>query len=66
MVSSDNSFTKQLVNFLKTLSDYNYIIKDSISLKKLNKVLPGENQLKSIPNITWISAHSFRFKHDNN
>ena len=48
------------------LSDYNHVIIDSIFLSQINNSLPGENTLKSIPSITWINSHSFRFKKDNN
>ena len=36
--------------------------KDSISLSQINASLDGEEKLMSVPNITWINSHSFRFK----
>ena len=44
--------------------DYNNTLKDSISLNQINEFLDGEEKLLSTPNITWISAHSFRFKNN--
>jgi dipeptidyl-peptidase-4 len=34
-----------------------------LSLGTLNKALPADQQLRSIPALTWIDAHSFRFQH---
>ena len=48
------------------LADFNNVILDSVFLSQLNNSLSGENKLKSIPNITWLNSHSFRFKKDNN
>ena len=48
------------------LADFNHVILDSVVLSQLNNSLSGENKLKSIPNITWLNSHSFRFKKDNN
>ena len=45
--------------------DYNNTLQDSISLKQLNQSLDGEDKLLSMPNITWINAHSFRFSNKN-
>ena len=46
------------------LCDINHSIQDSISLHDLNNFFDPENKLSKIPNIEWISAHSFIFKNN--
>ena len=40
-------------------------LKDSILLSDINSSLNGEEKLISVPNIDWVSAHSFRFRANN-
>ena len=47
------------------LYDVENILKDTISLAQLNTSFSGEETLTSLPNITWLNSHSFRFKHNN-
>ena len=47
------------------LYDVKNILKDTISLAQLNTSFSGEETLTSLPNITWLNSHSFRFKHNN-
>ena len=49
-----------------TINIYNYdnTLRTTISLNQINYALSGEDILKKMPQITWVSSHSFRFKHN--
>ena len=57
-------FSYQKSDSILNIYNYDNILQNTISLNQINSSLSGEDILKKIPQITWVSSHSFRFKHN--
>ena len=63
--NEDDFFSYQSSDSTIYICNYNNELLDSISLSEMNTSLKGEDRLLKVPSITWISRHTFRFRHNN-
>ena len=63
--NEDDFFSYQSSDTTIYLCNHDNELLDSISLSEMNTYLKGEDRLLKLPSITWISRHTFRFRHNN-
>ena len=63
--NEDDFFSYQSSDTIISLCNHDNELLDRISLSEINTYLEGEDRLLKLPSITWISRHTFRFRHNN-